>query len=98
MNVRVIRVGNAYEPPEARAWRAMFPAQCVTERELRAATRWTPAEWGRDRSGDWATAVRIGEPVKAGAKRNGAGGRSADNGNDAQRGSNPSTILPASAK
>ena len=36
------------------------------EREYLAATRWTPAEWGRDRSGDWATAVRIGEPVKAG--------------------------------
>lgn len=36
------------------------------EREYLAATRWTPAEWGRDRAADWATAVRIGEPVKAG--------------------------------
>jgi hypothetical protein len=35
------------------------------EREYLATTRWTPAEWGRDRSGDWATAVRIGEPPKA---------------------------------
>ena len=41
------------------------------EREYLAATRWTPAEWKGDRSGDWATAVRIGEPVKAEAKRNG---------------------------
>ena len=40
MNVRVIRVGNAYEPPEAHALRAMFPAQGVTERELRAALAW----------------------------------------------------------
>ena len=45
----------------------------MNEREYLSATRWTPAEWGRDRSGDWATAVRIGEPTKAGAKRNGAG-------------------------
>ena len=35
------------------------------EREYLAATRWTRAQWGRDRSGDWATAVRIGEPPKA---------------------------------
>ena len=46
----------------------------MNEREYLAATRWTPAEWARDRSGDWATAVRIGEPLKEGAKRNGAGG------------------------
>ena len=46
----------------------------MNESEYLAATRWTRADWGRDRSGDWATAVRIGEPVKAGAKRNGAGG------------------------
>ena len=38
------------------------------EREYLAATRWTPAEWGRDRSGDWATAVRIGEPLKEGGR------------------------------
>ena len=35
------------------------------EREYLAATLWTRAQWGCDRSGDWATAVRIGEPVKA---------------------------------
>lgn len=46
MNVRVIRVGNAYEPPEARAWRAMFPAQCLTERELRAALAWLKSREG----------------------------------------------------
>ena len=44
----------------------------MSEREYLAATLWTPAEWGRDRAADWAAAVRIGEPVKAGAKRNGA--------------------------
>lgn len=36
------------------------------EREYLAATLWTPAEWGRDRYGGWDTAVRIGEPTKAG--------------------------------
>lgn len=35
------------------------------EREYLSATRWTPAEWKGDRSGDWATAVRIGEPREA---------------------------------
>ena len=46
----------------------------VNESEYLAATRWTRADWGRDRAGDWKTAVRIGAPTKAGAKRNGAGG------------------------
>ena len=43
--IRVIRVGNAYEPPEARAWRAMFPQPCVTEQELRAALAWLKSQW-----------------------------------------------------
>jgi len=38
----------------------------VNEREYLAATLWTPAEWWRDRDGDWKTAVRIGAPTKAG--------------------------------
>lgn len=38
----------------------------MNEREYLAATLWTPAEWGRDRDGDWKTAVRIGAPTKAG--------------------------------
>ena len=38
----------------------------MNEREYLAATLWTRADWGRDRAGDWKTAVRIGAPTKAG--------------------------------
>ena len=38
----------------------------MNEREYLAATLWTRADWGRDRAGDWKTAVRIGATTKAG--------------------------------